>query len=127
MSKTILDRLQRLARRWHGLKPVALATALILFLASAAIIMLVPGPSGDSVLLPMLLGCVWALSGFLFIYLFEAVPPPPDRDIGLLARFQRRLVRGLYWLLSLAFFVLGALVLMMSFRMLREWGGALLI
>jgi hypothetical protein len=121
----MLDRLQHIARRWRGLKSPALIAALGLFVASAAVVILMPGPRGDQVLLPIILGCVWAISGYLFIYLFEAVPPPPDPDSGLITRLQRRLTRGLYWLLALAFVVLGALVLMLSVRLIREWLGGL--
>ncbi len=122
---TLLDRLQRIACRGRRLKPFALAVALGLFLASVAVVMLVPGTSGDQVLLPLILGAVWCLSGFLFVYLFEAVPPQPDPHGGPFVRIQRRLVRGLYWIFALAFMVLGALVLMLTLRLAREWLGAL--
>jgi hypothetical protein len=121
----MLDRLQHIALRLRGVKSAALITALVLFLASALIVLLMPGPRGDQLLLPTILGCVWAMSGYLFIYLFEAVPPPPEPSSGLVVRLQRRLTRGLYWLLALAFIVLGALVLMLTSRLIREWVGGL--
>jgi len=125
LTPTLLDRLQHVARRWRALKPPALITALMLFCASAVVVLLMPGPGGDRLLLPLVVGCVWALSAYLFIYLFEAVPPLPHPDSGPVMSLQRRLTRGLYWLLALAFIVLGALVLMLTIRLFGEWAGGL--
>ncbi|WP_295541454.1 hypothetical protein [uncultured Thiohalocapsa sp.] len=116
----LLCRLQGFARRLRPALPVLSALAALLFVVAAYLAVFGDPQRSDVVLLPAIVGFLWCFCAVVLIGTFASVPPPVTAQMTGWARFKRRLARGWYGVLALAFLGLTVATLLLSNRLLGE-------
>lgn len=117
----MLSRLEKLAAALAPFR--ALAYLVGIGCAALALYALLGAPQqqGDLLLIPGLLGTLWALLFVVLIGFFRRVPAPADAGDPFLRRLKARCHRFLYIVLGVLFIVLSLTLLGISFRLVSVW------
>ena len=99
----MIDKLQRVSQAIQVLRLPAIAVGLIC-LAMTIFILLGPRSDGEErFLIPSFVGVLWSVSTYTFIVTFRSVPKKADDSQSLAGKLLRRVQRGWYWAISIAF------------------------
>ncbi len=101
--------------------PVAAILAAVFLATSISIALLPPSRKADFLLIPSVLGFIWALSAYIFLTGFLNVPREATREDKLLVRVKLTLRRMAYRGMAVVLLALTAVVLFLSLRMAGIW------
>jgi len=117
----MIDKFQRVAESIQFLRIPAIVLG-ILCLGIIAVVLLGLGSGAiNQILVPSLIGLIWALATYSFVVTFEKIPAPADQSFGFLAKIKRKLSRAWYWLVAVAFVGTTVFALILSGRLLSIW------
>ncbi len=92
------------------------------FLATAiSVALLPPSWEADFLLIPSVVGFIWALSAYIFLTGFQNVPRRATREDRLLVRVKLTLRRMAYRVMAVVLLALTAVLLFLSLRMAGIW------
>ncbi len=117
----MLEKLQRLARSVRVLKtPLLLLGAVCLALA-VTIVLRSRSHADDRLLIPSVLGFLWALTFATFITTFQQVPGKAAPSERLLRRLGHSLTRLWQWIIGLLFLAASLALAAFTFRLIFIW------
>ena len=117
----MIDRFRRLAQRAEAFRLPSIIFGLIC-LTSIVVVLIGPdSPDEDRLLLPSVVGLLWAMSLYSFIDSFRSVPEKTIATPGLLISLKHRLLRGWYWVKGLIFLASTTLAVVITSRMVSIW------
>lgn len=118
----MIERLQRIATHLHRFR--LLFGGVALFALAVLMLSVVDNPwmAGDEMLIPAILGLIWAVTLIGFAQLFVQIPQPPTAGAGWRARLSYRLRRGGRWVLALITLLVCLMVLVLTYQLLRVGG-----
>ncbi len=117
----MLERFSRIARRYKPMVPVAAILAAALLATAISVALLPPSWEADFLLIPSVVGFIWALSAYIFLTGFVNVPRKTTREDTLRVRVKLTLLRIAYGGMALVFLALTAVSLFLSLRMAGIW------
>ena len=118
---TVLERLNRIARRLLPLRTLFLGLAIFAFLMLIVSLFAEQGEQQGLFAMPALTLFLWALSVFVFILNFAVIPQRQAGERGLVRRGLQRLQRGWYWLVGLFFLSTTLVLLYVTTRLVIIW------
>ncbi len=101
--------------------PIAAILAAAFLATAISVALLPPSWEADFLLIPSVVGFIWALSAYIFLTGFVNVPRKATREDRLLFRVKLTLRRIAYGGMALVFLALTAVSLFLSLRMAGIW------
>ena len=120
----MLEKLQRIAQALQLLRWPAILVGWLSLASVVAIVVTSRSHEGDFLLIPSILGLVWAMSTHAFLTTFRSVPEKAHKAQSFFSRLKRGLWRSLYWLMCGVFFGASAAILLMTYRLFSFWLGS---
>ena len=117
----MLERFNRIARRYRPMGPVAAILAAAFLATSISVAPLPSSWEADFLLIPLVVGFIWALSANIFLTGFLSVPRKATREDKLLVRVKPTLRGIAYRGMAVVFLALTAVSLFLSLRMAGIW------
>lgn len=117
----MIDRLRAVALRIRPLQYVAAAIAVFLLGVVAFFVLSPPSPVGDKYLIPSLVGLLWSVSAYNFIFIFRSIPERGNETERRWSRVKGMLWRGWYWFVALLFAATTLAVVSASSKLLSVW------
>ncbi len=115
----MLDRLQRIARRFYWLRPLSIALGLAAFLAAIFLLVQPDKLLTEEWFIPALLLFCWAVLLYSFLGLFLVVPRRLHKPAPWRLRFASGTLRALLYGLGVALLVLTGALVLVSFKLLN--------
>ncbi len=118
---SMIDTLQRIAYTIRMLRLPSILAGLV-SLASLAVSIFIMSPHhGDRLIIPSLVGLIWAMSTYAFIVTFRSVPQRPGSASGIFSRLKLRIERGWYWFISVILLGTTVVAIGLTCRMVSIW------
>ena len=117
----MLEKLHKAALALAPLQPFCLLAVAALCTVFALSVFEISVFAGDTYLIPSFVGVLWLLSLYSFIVCFRSLPAKEDTGAGMLARYRRKVLRGVYWVIALLLLGVTVSVLLVSLRFFNLW------
>ena len=123
----MIDRLQRIAQSIQILRLPSIAIGLISLVSMVVIIFTSKSHEGDRLLIPSVVGVLWAMTTYAYLVTFRSVPEKASKTWSIFSRLKRNISRGWYWFISIVFLGTTVAAIFITIRMvsiwLRDYGG----
>ncbi len=117
----MIDYLSASSKNLLWLKPLLLLTTGAAFIVFGYVMLFVDGTEKDIYLIPCIVSVLWSLICWLILSFFPNVPSRVSKQQRFTVRIKNTIVRGIYYLILLVFFILSVLVLVLTFKLLNVW------
>ena len=117
----MLEKLHKAALALAPLERFSLFAVMVLCTVFAMSVFEISVFAGDAYLIPSLVGVLWLLSLYSFIVCFRSLPAKEDTGAGMLARYRRKVLRGVYWVIALLLLGVTVSVALVSLRFFNLW------
>ena len=117
----MLESFQKLALFLRPVRPLAFAGLFLFAVMFAWNTIGVADKSGEQLVIPSIVGFLWALSVYSFIATFQHVPVKADSQASFLAKLKVAFRRAPYWVLAFLALISSGAVLILSYRLFSVW------
>ena len=117
----MLESFQKFALFLQPVKPLAFAGLFLFAVMFAWNTIGAADGSGELMVIPSIVGFLWALSVYSFIASFQHVPVKADSQDSFLAKLKAAFRRAPYWVLAFLALTSSVAILVLSYRLFSVW------
>jgi hypothetical protein len=117
----MIDRFRRIAQTLQFLRLPSVAIGLVCLASMVVIVLTSEGHQQDTLLIPSLVGLLWAVTTHAFLATFRFAPEKADPSWGIVRRLGRYLRRAWYWAIGIVFLATTTAAVFVTYRMVSAW------
>jgi len=117
----MIDRFRNIAHSVSWLRTPSILIGVTCLIGFVYIVLTSTSHEGDTLLIPSIVGFIWATTTAALLSTFANVPPIPDPKYSFFRRVWIRVIRGWYWAIGLLFIATSFAALILTYRMISIW------